>query len=97
MTSSGGDQESAIGAVLAFHIDEILVHVGMLGEELIEVDRFGDHLELAGEEAWLFSVRGLFISKSGKVVLPISVQGPKETRNRACPGEARGPGGRRRA
>jgi hypothetical protein len=41
----------ALGVVLAFHIDEVLVHVGMLGEKLLEVDRFGVHLELAGEEA----------------------------------------------
>jgi len=46
-----GDKQGALGVVLAFHIDEVLVHVGMLGEKLVEVDRFGVHLELAREEA----------------------------------------------
>ena len=51
MAAGRGDQKGAFGIVLALDVDEVLVHVRMLGEELHEVDRFGVHLELPGEEA----------------------------------------------
>ena len=44
-------EQGALGVVLALDVDEVLVHVGMLGEELVEVDRLGVHVDLPGEEA----------------------------------------------
>ena len=46
-----GDEQGALGVVLAFHIDEVLVHVGVLGEEIVEINGFGVHVDLPGEEA----------------------------------------------
>ena len=51
VTAGRGDEQGALGVVLAFHIDEVLVHVGMLGEEFVEIDGLGVHVDLPGEEA----------------------------------------------
>ena len=50
MAAGRGDQKGAFGVVLTLDVDEVLVHVRMLGEELLEVDRFGVHLELPGRK-----------------------------------------------
>ena len=51
MAAGGGDQQGPLGVVLALDVDEVFVHVGVLGEELVEVDGLGVHVDLPGEEA----------------------------------------------
>ena len=51
LAAGRGDQEGPLGVVLALDVDKVLVHVGMLGEVLVEVDGFGVHVDLAREEA----------------------------------------------
>jgi len=41
VTAGRDDQEGALGVVLAFHIDEIFVQVGMPGEEFVDVNGLG--------------------------------------------------------
>ena len=55
VAASSGDQESALGVVLSFDVDEVLVRVGMLGEQLVEIDGLRVHVNLSGQEADGFS------------------------------------------
>jgi hypothetical protein len=51
MRAGGSDQERLIGIVLPVDVDEVLLGVRELAEDRVEVDRPGDDVELAGEEA----------------------------------------------
>ena len=51
MAAGGGDQDRPLGVVLALDVDEVLLHVGELAEDLVQVDGLGLDVELSGEEA----------------------------------------------
>jgi hypothetical protein len=51
VAAGGGDQDRPLGVVLALDVDEVLLGVGELAEDLVEVDGLGLDVELPGEEA----------------------------------------------
>jgi len=51
MGTCGGDEQGPLGVVLALDVDEVFLHVGVLGEEFVEIDGLGVHVDLPGEEA----------------------------------------------
>jgi len=51
MGTCGGDEQGPLGVVLALDVDEVFLHVGVLGEEIVEIDGRGVHVDLPGEEA----------------------------------------------
>jgi hypothetical protein len=55
MTSRRGNQERSLGVVLPLDVDEVLVQVGMLSEQFLEVDRLWIHVDLSGKETHGFS------------------------------------------
>ena len=50
MRTCRGDEQGPLGVVLALDVDEVLFHVGVLGEEFVEIDGLGIHVDLSGEE-----------------------------------------------
>ena len=51
MRTRDGDEQGPLGVVLALDVDEVFFHVGVLGEEFVEIDGLGVHVDLPGEEA----------------------------------------------